>query len=501
MRRIANDTSVQQRTPSSGNSFQGFMYKAPVRCSKWTGRIRRRYIVLQADKLMWLPDSLPGTEPLGTFDLDASFTVEHLGSVLTVIDSLGQRLVLYECDSGDASAWARALTEIQERRMGATQQVSEASSNRPLLSAAQCTSSAHVSLLALKSEAGEGDWARYAESFNSTRAAYRRSPLEFLRACKFYADFSIVLSSPMLSLHEVVALPNYQLTKWALAGEANVPHAKTITLSDLGVPRHISRHFFSAADPTVLTYGKPTTRFLMLAPSLMQLMIIGSILAEELRAVTNAENLRARLCPMQSGVGETLAATLLYLFALRGMLESSREWLIIGFITSLRDKGRANDALALAGILDETCQLLLCLTLLLLFVGTSSLMELSFNCVALIFIMEIDNLIIKGTFSQNMASHELRRLTTDVTTTDMFLYSVVPPDVWSPFGVHYPSCSVTTRRLHNLFYRWIRPINFALIPFLAPCYVFVCKLEVWPAFAEWVIYYSQQRNGTGTGSP
>eukprot|EP00966_Prymnesium_polylepis_P317037 7325088-Prymnesium_polylepis.1 len=108
-------------------------------------------------------------------------------------------------------------------------------------------------------------------------------------------------------------------------------------------------------------------------------------------------------------------------------LHRSLHRIVIGFITSLRDKGDqraianataaplatisrsisadirthcrpaglANDGLALAGMLDEVCQLVLTFTLSLLFIHTASLMELAFNCVALIFIMEFDNLLIK----------------------------------------------------------------------------------------------------------
>ena len=80
---------------------------------------------------------------------------------------------------------------------------------------------------------------------------------------------------------------------------------------------------------------------------------------------------------------------------------------------------------------------------------------------------------------QAMATDELRRLTASVTTTDTFLYSVAPPDVWSPFGMHFSSSAVTSG-LQWFFYRWVRPLNFVLIPFVAPMYVLVCKLDVWP---------------------
>eukprot|EP00966_Prymnesium_polylepis_P141222 3261370-Prymnesium_polylepis.1 len=84
----------------------------------------------------------------------------------------------------------------------------------------------------------------------------------------------------------------------------------------------------------------------------------------------------------------------------------------------------------------------------------------------------------QGSFMQAMATDELRRMTASVTTTDTFLYSVAPPEVWSPFGMHFSS-SVVTRGLQWFFYRWVRPLNFGLIPFVAPMYVLVCKLE-WP---------------------
>ena len=452
------------------------MYKSPVRFPRF-GRSRRRYIVLDGETLLWLPDSLPGTEPLGSLRLDASSTVELLSSTtLTLRNSAGDVIMLTEIDVGDAAAWVAALERCMSKLPGHQQSVT--TGNAPLL-ATQPASDAPVRLLKLKDVGMEELVARWGPEFREELSQNRRSPLGLLRSCKWFFDFFVTVAIPMLALREVVVMPNYQLVKWTLAGETHLPHAATVTLSDLGVRRDLTSPFFPSRDPTVLTYGKSTSRLIILLPSLIQLMIISLLLAEELRTATEGLSLRAGLCPMESGVVDTVASVVLFITTLRATLESSHEWLVIGFITSLKDKGLANDALALAALLDEVCQLLLTLTLSLLFIGERSLMELAFNCVALIFIMEIDNLLIKGTFQQAMASDRLRHLTADVTTTDLFLFTVAPPDRWSPFGVHYASCTSFTRRLHGFFRRWVRPLNFGFIPFVAPAYVLMCRLG-WP---------------------
>lgn len=477
---------VHTRRSSSDAAFQGFMSKAPV-SRPWYGGWRKRYLVLEEDTLMWLPDNVPGSEPLGAIALDATSTLEQEGPSLTLTSSTsGQRLILREIDAGDAAVWAAAVAaRLAQLQHGSQQSAASIAANAPLLASAparsDAASSSAVPLLELK--ASEADWgAQWGARFLEERAEWKRSPLGRLRGLKWFSDFNIVLSSPMQALNDVIKLPNYQLTCWALSGDDGTPHARTVTLSDLGVPRSLSRHFFPTTDPAILTYGKGVGESLLsiLAPSLIQLTILLTIFLEELQ--TAAAEGRS-LFPMQTSVLETLAASLLFLCTLRGALESSREWLVIGFITSLRDKGRANVALILAGILDEACQLVLALSLSLLFVTEASLTELAFNCVALIFIMEFDNLLIKGSFSQNMATHELRTLTASVSTADMFLYSVAPADLWSPYGTHYASCAAAGR-LHRFFRRWVYPIDLLLIPFVAPLYVFVCKLDAWPALFE-----------------
>ncbi|KAL1514870.1 hypothetical protein AB1Y20_003953 [Prymnesium parvum] len=516
------------------------MRKAAV-SRPWLPSWRRRYIVLEGHTLSWLRNGWTGTEPLGALRLDGPTVVEHSGACLAVTDQHGRRLALREICDGDAAALAALLSPHGE------------------LPPARPPPSEALELLALK-HAGEAEWgSAWGDAFRAARAA--RAPLPLLRRAKWAVDFALLLSSPMQSLAEAAARPNFALTMWCLAAGGGGARAAALTLSDLGVPRRLSRHFFPAADPVVLEYGGPARLLLLLLPSLVQLLILGGVFVEEIHAAATDGHLRSRVCPMESGVWQTLTSFLLYLLTLRCTLESSRVWLVIGFITSLRDKGRANEALALAGFLDELCQLVLTGTLCLLFVETQSLseplvapphnavpclaswfsltscsfsrllclpvpglfglgccsflhrscgasaamlpwlllpgccsspaappatVELAFNCVALVFIMEIDNLLVKGTFSQNMASDELKRLTAQVTTTDIFLYSVTPAHVWSSFGVHYPSCSPMTRRFHHFFNHWVRPINFVLIPIIAPLYVLVCKFDSL-GFVRWVL--------------
>ena len=54
---------------------------------------------------------------------------------------------------------------------------------------------------------------------------------------------------------------------------------------------------------------------------------------------------------------------------------------------------------------------------------------------------------VRSTFRQGMATDVLRKLTEDVTPSDMFLYSCAPPDVWAPYGVHHQTVGGGFRRL------------------------------------------------------
>ena len=274
-------------------SFQGFMYKAPVR--SWVGRWRQRFIVLEAGKLMWFPNMDVGTEPLGVMLVDGSTSVEVNEGIITIANRIsGGAITMSEVDAGDAVSWAAAVEEYV-----AEQQSSRApaeGNDAPLL-AASSSELLQAALLSYKEETASETWSRWGARFHSQKLSDRFHPLRSLRSFKKRSDFYMTLSSPMLSLREISSEPNYQLAMWALVGKAHLPHARTITLSDLGVPRSMTSPFFPAADPPVLTYGKATSRTTYLLPSLVQLIIIAGILGEELYTATG--DLSSRVCPME----------------------------------------------------------------------------------------------------------------------------------------------------------------------------------------------------------
>eukprot|EP00966_Prymnesium_polylepis_P017541 404481-Prymnesium_polylepis.1 len=121
---------------------RGYMLKSPSRFPR-IGRSRRRHILLEGDSLIWLSDTQPDSEPLGTLDLDASSTVECSGTTLTVYNTAsGGQLTMAEIDAGDAAWWAAVIAERIAAKQGASQRTQGGDSVTAPLLASQSTGAA-----------------------------------------------------------------------------------------------------------------------------------------------------------------------------------------------------------------------------------------------------------------------------------------------------------------------------------------------------------------------
>jgi hypothetical protein len=121
---------------------------------------------------------------------------------------------------------------------------------------------------------------------------------------------------------------------------------------------------------------------------------------------------------------------------------ATREWDAIGLISSIHFSPAANSVLFLAA----TIELVYTFILYLLVTDSNGVMDVLFNCLALEFLLELDNvaaLLLPKEIAH--ARDVLGRLTETLTYEDVVVYHATPSDEWGDFGWH--RTSAWTRRL------------------------------------------------------
>ena len=145
-------------------------------------------------------------------------------------------------------------------------------------------------------------------------------------------------------------------------------------------------------------------------------------------------------------VAEFVCDCILFSIATISTSLASREWEAIGFLGSLRYNRVANSILYLASVFDGLCGVLFAFSLYLLIVDVPNVVDVLFNCMALQFVMELDNVLVKCfPRARRHARTALQKLcpAADAEESDwqikiehLVMFRASPPGFWSEFGWH-----------------------------------------------------------------
>ena len=184
---------------------------------------------------------------------------------------------------------------------------------------------------------------------------------------------------------------------------------------------------------------------------LYQLVIMASAFASLLQGKTFTKE---SLCVDFSGVQLEFAVldffinALLYTYAVLQMVVAGREWEGIRFITSLHYRPLANSAAFIAALFEVLTSMLFSACLYLIIVESPDIMSVLFNCTALSFVLELDNIVV-SLFPRKAAQASLilaKKLHVEqATINDFALFLCAPNDEWAPYGLHRAQWAITRK--------------------------------------------------------
>lgn len=133
----------------------------------------------------------------------------------------------------------------------------------------------------------------------------------------------------------------------------------------------------------------------------------------------------------------TYDITLFYL-GISELRSMQYEWQVMSFLASLRPNPGANFLLYVCYTIAQGCEMLYALNLYLLLMHTPDLLDCLLNCLALTFVMELDNMKMKlYPRLQGAAAQTLAELSDGAEYTDFVLFAAAPRVRWAPWGLHY----------------------------------------------------------------
>lgn len=193
-------------------------------------------------------------------------------------------------------------------------------------------------------------------------------------------------------------------------------------------------------------------QFLLLCSALISLMIGRSLTPEHL-CVTFESTEEAGLGMLDYLTVVENAA--LFSYAVLQTKLAGREWEGIRFITSLHYRPLANTTIFIAALLEMFCSMLFAICLYLIIVDSPGVLDVLFNCTALSFVLELDNIVIhlmprRAAHVSHIIAKKLRL--EDATMTDYALFLCAPRDTWAPYGFHRGTWAWTRNQLGKVLW-------------------------------------------------
>lgn len=277
------------------------------------------------------------------------------------------------------------------------------------------------------------------------------------------------------SLMGVVEAPNTCLARWVelVTGDGTTAHLEAVTV-DPKLKVFLARQANGCCNKCWRT--RWCLGLKMVEAPIMQVLLLSLLLQS---VVTNQIDWAGGqdLCiPMEGGgTLHVLKITFIVMLFRLGVIEmrsEASEWQVISFLSSLRFDAYANVLLYLCSVLEQVAEALYSTTLYVILVSHPDWLDCVLNCLALTFIMQLDNMMIKiSPRLQASASHTLGEMVAQVEYTDLVIFHAGPRRRWAPWALHRlgPRAAAGMILIYNLIYSVNLLMIFVFVVFFVTC--------------------------------